>query len=86
MLRQPHLRDRKTYEVDTGELLESLKQATSEETLADSALEAVEVGGLGDAHLVAVIGLDLGELIDDCRVLNMKTAKFAKRRNGLDTG
>jgi hypothetical protein len=53
------LEERRTIvedEVDTTQLLESLKTTTGSETLAKIALEAVDVAGLSKGHLVLVVG------------------------------
>ena len=49
-------------EVDTSKLLQSLESAASQKTLADRALEAVEISGLRDAHFIAVVGFNLAKL------------------------
>ena len=48
----------------TSQLLQSLKETASRETLAKTAAEAVEVAGLAEGHLVLVVCSDLAELFD----------------------
>ena len=62
-----------------GELLKALKKATSHEPLAQSAFEAVQVGGFADAELVFVVGVDLGQLLDQCRMVDVKSSKTRER-------
>lgn len=62
-------------EVDTSELLESLKSTTSEETLAEVSLEAIKVAGLAERHFVLVVGNNLAELLDDSGVINIQATK-----------
>jgi hypothetical protein len=69
-------------EVDTGELLKSLEETSSCETLAKVAAEAVEVAGLAEAHLVLVVGHDLAELLDNCRVVGRESAESGERLGG----
>jgi hypothetical protein len=65
-------------EVDTTQLLESLKTTTGSETLAKIALEAVDVAGLSKRHLVLVVGSDLGQLGLDRGVVDIETSQFGK--------
>jgi len=65
-------------EVNTGQLLQTLEEATSHEALADVTLEAIEIRGFRQAHLVAVVGLNLGELLDESRVGDVETAELAE--------
>ena len=68
--------------VDTGQLLQSLEETSSEKTLAKAALEALGVTSRADAHLVFVVGLDLGEFIDDSGVVSGETAELGKTLDG----
>lgn len=68
--------------VDTGQLLQSLEETSSEKTLAKAALEALGVTGRADTHLVFVVGLDLGEFIDDSGVVSGETAELGKTLDG----
>ena len=70
-------------EVDTGKLLERLKQATSQQALAEVATEAVEVRGLAERHFVLVVGSDLSELLDEGGVLDIKAAEGGERLGSL---
>jgi hypothetical protein len=72
---------RVTY--NTSQLLESLKTATSCETLAKVTLEAVEVGSLAERQFVLVIRGDLSELFDKSRVLKVKLAELGERLRSL---
>lgn len=69
-------------EVDTSELLEGLEKAASSKTFAKVAAEAVEVGGLAQAHLVLVVSHDLAELFDDGGVVDVESAKSGERLGG----
>jgi hypothetical protein len=69
-------------EVDTSELLESLEEAASCETLAKVAAEAVKVRGLAQGHLVLVVGHDLAELLDNGGVVDVQSAESGKRLGG----
>lgn len=60
-------------EVDTSKLLQSLESTTSELTLQNRRLEAVEVRGLSNARLVLVVGPDLGELSLDSGMIRSET-------------
>lgn len=73
----------RTDEVDTSELLERLQQASGDETLAQSTLEALNVGRLSKAHLVEMVGLDLVELLHNSNVVDGKTAQFGQRLGGF---
>lgn len=73
----------RTDEVNTSQLLESLDSATSGETLAHGAAQDVEVGGLAETQLVLVVGLDLGQLLDDGRVVDVKTTETGKGLGGV---
>lgn len=70
-------------EVDTSQLLETLEKASGEETLANGSLEAVHVCSLADAHLIAMVCLDLGELFDERWVVGGKAAELGERFGGL---
>lgn len=70
-------------EVDTGKLLQSLEEATSHKTLADSSLEALDVAGRANAHLVAVVGHNLSELLNDSGVVDRETAQLSEGSGGL---
>ena len=66
-------------EVDTSQLLKSLQSAAGQEALADGPLKAVGIASLRNGHLVAVIGLDFSELLDERRVRGIQTAELAER-------
>lgn len=51
-------------EVDTAQLLQCLKQATSKKSFADRALETVYVAGLAQRHLKLMVGADFSEFLD----------------------
>jgi hypothetical protein len=80
------LEERRTIvedEVDTTQLLESLKTTTGSETLAKVALEAVNVAGLSKRHLVLVVGSYLGQLGFDRGVIDIKTSQFGESASSL---
>ena len=60
----------RTDEVDTGELLKRLQQATSQETLAQSSLERFGVRRLPEAHLVQVVSLHFVQFLKHSWVVN----------------
>lgn len=64
-------------EVDTSQLLEGLKSTAGEKTLANSALEAVRVASFRNAHLIAVIGLNLSKFLNKRWVSRVETAELA---------
>jgi hypothetical protein len=61
--------------VDARQLLQPLEQASSEESLAYRSLEAVEIRRLAKAHLIAMIGFDLAELLDQCWIFRRETSE-----------
>jgi hypothetical protein len=70
-------------EVDTTQLLESLKTTTGSKTLAEVSLEAVDVAGLSKRHLVFVVGGDLSQLGLDRGVIDIKTSQFGESASSL---
>lgn len=70
-------------EVDTSQLLKSLKTTTGGETLTKVALEAVDVAGLSEGQFVLVVGSDLSQLGLDSRVIDIKTSQFGERASGF---
>jgi hypothetical protein len=70
-------------EVDTAQLLESLKTTASSETLAKVTLEAVDVAGLSKGHFVLVVGGDLSQLGLDGGVIDRKTSQLGERASSL---
>lgn len=72
-----------TYnEVDTNELLQGLKTATSEQTLANCTLEALEIACRANAHLIVVVGDNLVQLLDDGGVVRVEAAELSERLRG----
>jgi hypothetical protein len=65
-------------EVDTAQLLESLKTTTGSETLSEVSLEAVDVAGLSKGHFVFVVGSNLSQLGLDRGVIDSKTSQFGE--------
>ena len=70
-------------EVDTSQLLKSLKTTTGGETLAKVALEAVDVAGLSEGQFILVIGSDFSQLGLDSGVIDVKTSQFGERASGF---
>lgn len=70
-------------EIDTAELLESLQCTSCRETFADGAFEAVNVGSFAQAQLIRVVGLNLGEFLDEGGVVSGKSSQLGKRSNGF---
>lgn len=70
---------RRTDEVDTGELLESLNRTTGSEALANRSPEDLNVGCVTETHFEFVVGLDLRQFGDDSRVIDVHAAKTSKR-------
>lgn len=70
-------------EVDTAQLLESLKTTTGSEALAEVALKAIDVAGLAEGHFVFVVGGDFSQLGFDGRVIDRKTSQFGERASSF---
>jgi hypothetical protein len=70
-------------EVDAGQLLQRLEQASRQEALSDGALEALLVARLADALLDVEVGLDLAELLEEGRVIGGQAPELAQRYRGL---
>ena len=66
-------------EVDSGKLLQSLERTAGQKTLANSALKAVEIGSLRNAHFVAMIGFNFAKLFNQLRVGHIEASESAKR-------
>ena len=69
--------------VDTGQLLKSLETATSRETLAKIALEAVEVSSLAEGELVLVVRSNFSKLLNKSGVLDVQLAELGQRLSSL---
>jgi hypothetical protein len=65
-------------EVNASKLLQSLETAASQQTLANCALEAVDVSGLCDTHFIAVIGFDFAKLFYQLWVRYIEASESAK--------
>lgn len=72
-----------TDEVHTGQLLQSLDTAASCQTLADRATQDLEVSSLAETELELVVGLDLGELLNDSRVIDVDATETGKCLSGI---
>ena len=72
-----------TDEVHTGQLLQSLNSATSCQTLADRAAKNLQVGSLAKTELELMVGLDLGELLDDSGIIDVDAAEAGKCLGGI---
>ena len=70
-------------EVDPGQLLEGLEAAAGGQALAEVAPEAIEVGGLAQTQLVLMVGLDLGQLLDEGGMADVETAQARHGSGGL---
>ena len=68
---------------DPGQLLQSLEEATSRQTEAQTTLEAVQVRGRADGELVVVVRLDFRQLFDDGRVIDGQAAELGEGLRGL---
>jgi len=69
-------------EVDAGKLLEGLEAAAGGEPLAHGAFEAVDVGRFAQAQLVLVVGFDLGQFLDQRRVVDVEAAEAGEGFGG----
>lgn len=65
-------------EVDASQLLQSLEAHARKLALEHGAAEAVDVAGGSDAHLVVVVGLDLGNLVVDGGVVRRQATELAQ--------
>jgi len=70
-------------EVDTAQLLESLKTTAGSETLSEVTLEAVDIAGFSKGQLVFVIGGNLSQLSLDRGVIDIKTSQFGERASSF---
>lgn len=73
----------RTDEVDTSQLLKSLKTATGEGTLEHGRLEALDVARLSERKLVLVVGADLSEFFDQGWVINIESSETGERLGGV---
>jgi hypothetical protein len=71
-------------EVDTCELLQTLEHASSQETFADVAAEAIQVGGFGEAHFVRMVGADFAQLFHERWVVYLEATQLRERSCCLD--
>jgi hypothetical protein len=60
-----------------------LNTAASRQTLADRAAQDLKVGSLAETELELVVGLDLGELLNDNRVVDIDAAETGKRLGSI---
>lgn len=68
--------------VDTGQLLKSLEQASSQKTLSKITLETFNVAGTSNAHLVVVVCLDLGKFREQSGIIFRETSELGKTLYG----
>ena len=64
--------------VDTRHLLQCLEEASGKQSLADGSFEAVEVRGLPEGHLIAVVCFDLTEFFEKGWMRRRQTSKTAQ--------
>lgn len=84
MKRGSELGNRKrTDEVNTSELLQTLDSAASCETLAEGSTDDLQVGGLSKTHFVFVVCLDLGEFSDDGGIVHVHATETSEGLGSL---
>ena len=70
-------------EVHACQLLESLKCAASQQTLANWLLKTSDITCGADKHFVLVICLDLSELLDKCGMVDIEASESGERPSRL---